>query len=149
MTRAHNPRIIGACHPTSALRFIPTAGMVSAARESGPPITGTYGACLYLGAGKAGNAMNTQDTIEAVNAMDCPEARLEGMVYQVWEDGEITLQKGGNLLWQRNLHCTAPGSEKEGLPRDALRNKYNGHSYIFAASHDDAEKARDLILKRG
>lgn len=93
--------------------------------------------------------MNTQDTIAAVNALDCPEARLEGMVYQVWEDGEVTLQKGGSLLWQRNLHCIAPGSEEHGLPRDALCNKYNGHSFIYVASSDAAEAARDLILKRG
>ena len=42
-----------------------------------------------------------------------PEApKKHGMVYQCWEDGEITLQKSGELLWQRNLHCMENGFAK-------------------------------------
>ena len=70
------------------------------------------------------------------------------MVYQVWEDGEITLQKGGSLLWQRNLHCIEPGDERKALPRDALCNKYYEHSFIWAMRHEDAEAARSMILGR-
>ena len=92
--------------------------------------------------------MNTEDTIALVNALDAPEAAAEAMVYQVWEDGEITLQKGGSLLWQRNLHCVAIGDDRKALPRDALQHKYDGHSFVFVGSYDGAEKARDLILKR-
>lgn len=33
-----------------------------------------------------------------------PALAKESMVYQVWENGEITAQKGGSLLWQRTLH---------------------------------------------
>lgn len=36
-------------------------------------------------------------------------AKQHGMVYQVWHDGEITLQKAADLLWQRSLHTDAPG----------------------------------------
>jgi hypothetical protein len=91
--------------------------------------------------------MQQADIIAAVNALNCPEAAQEYRVYQVWEDGKLTLQKGGSLLWQRNLHCIQPGVESLALPIDALANKYNGrHSYIFARDHDSAIKARQLIL---
>lgn len=35
-------------------------------------------------------------------------AKREGLVYQVWHDGEITLQKCGPLLWCRSLHSIEP-----------------------------------------
>lgn len=41
---------------------------------------------------------------------DDSQADVEGgHVYQVWQDGEVTLQKCGSLLWQRNLHMIYPG----------------------------------------
>lgn len=47
--------------------------------------------------------MNLQ---ELINFHSHPEMAYQtGMVYQVWEDGEITLQKSGDLLWERSLHC--------------------------------------------
>lgn len=93
--------------------------------------------------------MNQADTIATVNAMDCPAAaQAEGPVYQVWEDGEITLQKAGSLLWRRNLRCIEMGNESKALPCDALANKYNNHSFVFLDSHEAAAQARKLILER-
>ena len=41
---------------------------------------------------------------------DDSQAEVEGgHVYQVWQDGEVTLQKCGSLLGQRNLHMIYPG----------------------------------------
>ena len=84
--------------------------------------------------------------------MNCDDAKLDHMVYQVWEDGEITLQKGGELLWQRNLHCIAMGTEGLSLGKDALVHKSYGadwktveHSYIFARNRDEAFRASRLI----
>ena len=36
-------------------------------------------------------------------------AEQDGMVYQVWQDGEITLQKSGRLLNTRTLHTAEFG----------------------------------------
>ena len=33
----------------------------------------------------------------------------EGMVYMIWQDFEITLQKSGDLLWQRGMHTIRSG----------------------------------------
>lgn len=94
--------------------------------------------------------MNTEETIAAVNALNWPDAKNDGMVYQVFEDGEITLQKGGSLLWQRNLHCISMGNSKKSLPARALVNHMTSaaHSYIFARDHTTALIAQRLIFDR-
>lgn len=69
-----------------------------------------------------------------------------GMVYQVWEDGEITLQKSGELLWQRTLHCMTSGLNKS-LPLDVFPEKQREthHAYIFCESREIAEQVRKEI----
>jgi hypothetical protein len=68
----------------------------------------------------------------------------ETHVVQVWEDGEITIQKCGPLLWQRNLHqYEAPCQYYvAGLQ---LPVKHGDHSFAFVKSVDDAIKIRALI----
>lgn len=63
-------------------------------------------------------------------------AKRPGMVRQIWQDGEITCQKSGELLWHRNLHCFVPGQYKfpaELMPiRDS--NPAQGYAFITEAS---------------
>ena len=65
-----------------------------------------------------------------------------GMVYQIWEDGEITLQKSGNLLWRRSLHSIIPGKPGVNIPMPVKTEK---HSYACVASSDIAEALRTLM----
>jgi len=91
-------------------------------------------------------------TIEAVQAeiirVHDPEQAKHGMVYQVWEDGEITLQKAGPLLWRRTLHSIYPGTS--GLPLLQLPEKFINsrdnlaHSYAFV-TFENAILIRNLI----
>ena len=67
-------------------------------------------------------------------------AKQDGMVYQVWEDGEVTLQKSGDLLWRRTLHCIRPGMF-EPLPIDYFPCQKNNHGYIFT----DERGMRDML----
>ena len=70
-------------------------------------------------------------------------ANQHGMVYQIWDDGEITLQKSGDLLWQRNLHQTMwPLSKK--LPERTLPGKLEGHEYMFT-TREGAEAIRTYL----
>jgi hypothetical protein len=46
--------------------------------------------------------MNNHEILESVHKPE--EITKSGMVYEVWEDGEITLQKCGDLYGQRSLH---------------------------------------------
>jgi len=54
-----------------------------------------------------------------------------GMVYQVWEDGEVTLQKSGDILWQRSLHCIKPGMSESINPNNFPHQTERGNGYIF------------------
>jgi hypothetical protein len=64
-------------------------------------------------------------------------AKQDGMVYQVWEDGEVTLQKAGPLLWQRSLHMIEPpiyGAKVSGelFPMHLCNpGQKERHGYIF------------------
>lgn len=89
------------------------------------------------------------EVLAAVVALNRPEAKNAAMVYQVFEDGEITLQKGGDLLWQRTLHCVATGKPHGVILHVAsMPNQMCSapHGYIFCKDRDDAEKARALIF---
>lgn len=90
--------------------------------------------------------MNTQNLITAVCAMHTPAAIENAMVYEVWEDGEVTLTKGGDLYGQRTLHIDAYGDASYALPPNALPMKNTRHSRIVAKDRADAYKARALIL---
>lgn len=74
-------------------------------------------------------------------------AKLHGMVYQVWEDGEITLQKSGDLLWHRSLHCIAPGITAKAVSVDLFPHHTGAreHGYIFT-DQQGAEAVRIAIL---
>ena len=72
------------------------------------------------------------------------EYKKPGMVYQVWQDGEITLQKCGDLFGQRNLHCIDPAvrNAPAGL---VFPHKSGDNSYAFVANREDAEEIRALV----
>ena len=65
-------------------------------------------------------------------------------VVQVWQDGEITFQKCGDLLWQRTLHQIVPPLRHyvAGLK---LPREHCGNSYAFVGSQEEAQRIRDLL----
>ena len=77
-----------------------------------------------------------------------PEHKADPMVYEVWEDGEITLTKGGELYGQRNLHCIWPGDMTKSIPPNEFGPEYQrfGHARIIVGSSKEAELARKVII---
>jgi hypothetical protein len=67
-----------------------------------------------------------------------------GMVWQVWEDGELTLQKSGELLWQRNLHCIAPGIVQ--LNKSLMPVQEREHGYAFIENEEVGKEIRKAML---
>ena len=71
-------------------------------------------------------------------------AKLDAHVYQVWSDGEVTLQKAGPLLWQRTLHSVneplSPNTETKIIWPEHMRE----HGFIYT---DEAgvEAVRDAL----
>ena len=90
--------------------------------------------------------MKLEDKIAAVNALHQPEAYAQGMVYEVWEDGEITLTKGGGLYGRRNLHMISFGNSAKTLGADALDQKNGEHSSIAVMTRERAQQAQDIIF---
>jgi len=82
---------------------------------------------------------------EAINKASNPDLALSSITCQVWDDGEITSQKGGDLLWERTLHSSSPPINREGVP-DSIKwpEKHGSHGFAFV-TRDDAESIRVLI----
>ena len=83
--------------------------------------------------------------MEAIKALiakhNHPEMAKDPITYQVWEDGEITLQKGGDLLWQRKLHLMLYGAPEKAVPVELFpRQQSNGHGYL----HTSKEGAKEI-----
>ncbi len=93
--------------------------------------------------------MTLNERIAAFLALHNPEAWKNPMVYSVWEDGEITIEKGGNLFGQRSLHCVSYMVAKNPFPVDMLpvKNYGNSHGRIFCDTKEIAEKAHNLVLE--
>jgi hypothetical protein len=93
--------------------------------------------------------MSEQEIIAAVCALHDTTAYRQPMVYQVWEDGEVTLTKGGELYGHRGLHVDSCGDAGLALPFDCLPVKNSKHCSIWAATREDAYRAKGLILGEG
>lgn len=95
--------------------------------------------------------MITEEKFAALLALHSPEAvEVDGMVYQVWEDGEVTLTKSGSLFGQRNLHTVCTGDPRGNLIGDRefpLHNYDKSHSNI--AVKDEIAVDAALALLRG
>lgn len=92
--------------------------------------------------------MKYDEVLKTVLALNDDSAKADPIVYQVFEDGEITLQKGGGLLWQRTLHCGASGRNGPTLKPEDMTHQMRSapHGYIFCKNHEDAEAARCAIF---
>jgi len=79
----------------------------------------------------------TEAQIAAFLALHDPSAQEEQMVYEIWEDGEVTLTKGGSLYGQRSLHSVwdperymAPKTEPIPVERMPKQSHDKSHGWI-------------------
>lgn len=66
-----------------------------------------------------------------------------GMVIQVWQDGEITCQKCGELLWERTLHCFKTGHPKNKVEMPHKHTTTDSYAFV---TREDANKISDMIF---
>lgn len=87
---------------------------------------------------------NYEDFVELARGVHRPElAKQTGQVYQIWEDGEITVQESGDLLWQNPMKQVV-----EGVPGLSLELPVNFHAHEYAfVSASDAVKLGRAIVK--
>lgn len=92
------------------------------------------------------------DTISTVISMiqkaHNPElAKQEGMVYQLWQDGELTVTKSGELLGLRNLHMIEAGF----IRKPEMYSKWmhvmvpDGENAFIYCAKEDAYAIREVM----
>jgi hypothetical protein len=69
-------------------------------------------------------------------AHDVKLSKEDGMVYNIFDDGEITLQKSGCLLWQRTLHTINFGVRNGPLPGLVMPCVLGHHGYAFVTGEN-------------
>ena len=84
---------------------------------------------------------------ELVNRHSHPElASEEGMVTQVWADGEVTSQKSGSLLGQRSLHTIEQGVEGLDIPGIVWPEKnFRDIGFIYT-NEEGKEQLREAMV---
>jgi hypothetical protein len=85
------------------------------------------------------------ELLAELNTLHKPELRKrEGMVYEIWQDGEITLTKSGSIYGQRNLHMIVPGLGHKGVNVKLVDDC--GQNSCMAVENTDLKRARELIM---
>lgn len=89
----------------------------------------------------------TASFFEAVRREHNPELANEQHVTQFWYDGEITDQKGGDLLWQRTIRCVEQGFIGLNFPAEQWPCQLRDKGYIFC-TREAANELRDWLLEQ-
>lgn len=93
--------------------------------------------------------MNKIELSEYLASQNRPQVKDKpGMARQIWEDGELTLQKSGDLLWLRTLHCIEPAFCKP-VPIDCFpeENREKEHAYLWIESKAQGEAIQQKLAE--
>ncbi len=71
-------------------------------------------------------------------------SKKPGMVAMVWQDGEVTLQKSGELLWQRSLHMSECAIFEAAALKMTFPNIHGSNSFAWVST-ENAIRIRDEI----
>jgi hypothetical protein len=85
-------------------------------------------------------------SLEKVLSLHNPLAQADSMVYEVWEDGEITLTKGADLYGHRGLHTITYGNESKAWDVKLFPKGNSLHGCIQCMTKQDAELAHNIII---
>jgi hypothetical protein len=96
-----------------------------------------------------------EETLAAFLALHEPDAQgVEGsMVYEIWEDGEVTLQKCGSLYGRRSMHTMWDAERglaktRVAIPVDRMpvKNWDGSHGCIQLKTSETVNKALDILF---
>jgi hypothetical protein len=89
--------------------------------------------------------MKTREEIQAaINEIGLTSAQAQDNkflagVFSLFEDGEISWEKGGDLLYHRTLHCWESGNEDARKWKLNWLNTTRGYGFIHVASENKAK----------
>lgn len=85
---------------------------------------------------------------DLIKALHQPDGWKSPMVYSVWEDGEITLEKGGEIFGKRNLHQIYPPlADNAGVPKSFMPIRDGLYSRAYVANEQAALTIRNAIAE--
>ena len=85
-------------------------------------------------------------TLEQILAMHKnPRAADTQMTYEVWQDGEVTLTKAGDIFRHRNLHCHLPATGDDVIDVNIMPERLGKNGSICVLRHEEAMVIRDWI----
>ncbi len=67
------------------------------------------------------------------------------MIYEVWQDGEVTLTKAGDIFRCRNMHCCEPATGDDVIDVNLMPERLGKNGSICVLTHEDAMIIRDWI----
>lgn len=86
---------------------------------------------------------NYEDFVELARGLHRPElAKTTGQVHQIWEDGQITVQKSGDSLWQNPIQEVVEGLPGLSLPMPVI---FHSHQYAFVSATDAIALGRAIV----
>lgn len=84
--------------------------------------------------------------LEQILAMHVdPRIPRNSMVYEVWQDGEVTITKSGDLFRRRILHCLIPETGDDAIDPNLMPERLGKNGSICVLTHEDAIIIRDWI----
>ena len=97
--------------------------------------------------------MSTLDEIKhKIEAISIPaevaasEAWTGKMIYEVFNDGELSMEKAGILLNRRNLHCLERGHCSYHITPNLFPNKTNGFGFVYCTK-EHAQELHTMITE--
>lgn len=92
--------------------------------------------------------MMKQPILKLISSLHQPEGWKSAMVYSVWEDGEITLEKGGELFGLRNLHQMEPPLlDNAAVPISFMPVQDGKHARAYVIDREAALTLRNAIAE--
>lgn len=86
--------------------------------------------------------------VDLIKALHQPDGWKSPMVLSVWEDGEITLEKGGEIFGQRNLHQVYPPlTDGAAVPHSFMPVQDGLHARAYVADEPAALTIRNAIAE--
>lgn len=85
-------------------------------------------------------------TLEQILAMHKnPRLATTMMTYEVWQDGEVTLTKAGDIFRCRNMHCCEPATGDDVIDVGRMPERLGENGSICVLIHEEAMVIRDWI----
>ena len=86
--------------------------------------------------------------IEKMKEISNPELVNSPMVYELWQDGEVTLTKGQDLFRQRSLHCISSpvlAQKHSNRVNELMFNDNTGGNNSIFATKDNINEVLELM----